>query len=285
MNLDFFTINCFIAVVETSSFTKAAQRVCRSQSAVSQQMNNLEDKLGKKLLERGKIISTTHDGDIFLSYAKKIHKLNLELFDRFMEPEMAGKISFGLPEDFASVFLSDVLASFALTHPKISLDVECDLTLNLVESFKNKRLDLALVKLNQDSDFSSATEVWSENLEWVGKSDSSIMEDNDTIPLVVSPQPCVYREAAIKALETSNIKWRVVFSSHSFTSLLAAVRAGIGITILPKNMKPKDLKFVQKRHKLPVLEETKISLLREANASATVNAFAQFVIEELTKLR
>ena len=101
MSIDTITLQCFIAVAETGSFTKAAERVGRTQSAISQQMTKLEHLLGKPLLTRGKTFALTPEGDIFLGYARQIFALHREAMDRFKEPELEGEVRFGLPENFA----------------------------------------------------------------------------------------------------------------------------------------------------------------------------------------
>jgi DNA-binding transcriptional LysR family regulator len=116
MNIDTVTLQCFLAVAETGSFTKAAERVNRTQSAVSQQMAKLENMLGKMLVTRGKTFSLTAEGEIFLSYARQIYVLHREVMDRFKEPDLEGEVRFGMPEDFASVYLSDVLVDFFRVH-------------------------------------------------------------------------------------------------------------------------------------------------------------------------
>lgn len=281
MSFDALTLECFIAVAETGSFTSAADKVARTQSAVSQQISKLESQIGKQLFLRTRHLSLTSEGEILLTYAKKIVQLNRDAMDRFKHPELKGEVRFGLPEDFASVFLSDVLTEYASLHPRIMLNIECDLTLNLFSRFKKKEFDLVLVKMNKPEDFPNGMDVWSEALEWVGSSNFTGFDEDDAVPLVVSPQPCVYRARAINSLEKLNRKWRIVFSSHSFAGTVAAVKAGMGLTVLPRNMVPDDLKIIRTNRLLPKLDDTHISLLKHSNKNPAVNSFEEFVIEKL----
>ncbi len=107
MNIDTVILQCFIAVAETGSFTKAAHRVGRTQSAISQQIHKLEKMLNKQILIRGKSIALTLEGEIFLSYARQIFALHREAMDRFREPELEGEVHFGLPENFA-IFICQI---------------------------------------------------------------------------------------------------------------------------------------------------------------------------------
>lgn len=281
MSFDILTLECFLAVAETGSFTQAAEKVMRTQSAISQQVAKLENQLGKPLITRGKNFMLTPDGEILLGYARQIIKLQYEAFDRFKEPELEGEVRFGLPEDFASVFLTDVLTEFSRKHPRILLHIECDLTLNLFERFKQKEFDLVLVKMSRPEDFPNGIDVWSETLEWVGNIDLLEQDSDTAIPLVLSPQPCVYRSRAINALESVKCKWRIVFSSHSFTGTIAAVKAGMGVTVLPRNMVPDQVDIIRHHKNLPNLDDTHISLLKYDDQNIAVNSFEKFVIERL----
>jgi DNA-binding transcriptional LysR family regulator len=273
MNIDIITLKSFVAIASSHSFTKAANKMCRTQSAISQQISKLEHLLGKKLLQRDKEILLTLDGEIFLEYAKKILKLHEEMLGKFNQKELEGEVRFGLPEDFATLFLADVLSDFTLIHPRIMLHIECDLTLNLMERFKKKEFDLVLVKMCKPQDFPNGQDVLSEKLEWVGNIElNSKFKDSETLPLVLSPHPCVYRTRAINALEKKGIKWQLVFSSPSYNSTIAAVKAGLGISILPRIMVPKDLKIIHNNH-LPKLEDTHISLLKHTQDNPSINSF------------
>lgn len=277
-----FTLSCFLAVVDTGSFTKAAQKVKRTQSAITQQIGSLEKSLGKKLFERGKQIKLTKEGELFLSYANKICALHLEILDRFKHPELEGEIRFGLPEDFAAMFLSDVLTDFTRLHPRILLNVECDLTLNLFERFKKNAFDMVLVKMSRPEDFPNGVEVWSEPLEWIGKNEYlPALSERTPLPLVLSPQPCVYRARALQALENAGIRWKTVFISPSYSGIIAAVNAGMGITTLPKTMVPDTLEVIQDEF-LPVLPDIHVSLLKQTDKNECLQSLEDFLLKKLT---
>jgi DNA-binding transcriptional LysR family regulator len=279
MNIDTILLQCYLAVVETGCFTKAALRIGRTQSAVSQQMAKLENMLGKQLFVRGKTATLTNEGELFLGYARQIFALHREALDRFKEPELEGEVRFGMPEDFASVYLSDVLVDFSRIHPRIFLNIECDLTLNLFERFKRREFDLVLVKMSRPEDFPNGLDIYSEKLEWVG--DKSLIQDkNKSLPLVLSPQPCVYRTRAINTLDKAQIKWRIVFSSPSYAGTIAAVKAGLGITVLPRTMVPEYLSVLNYSN-LPLLNDTHLCLLKHYNDNPALLSFEQFVLAKL----
>ena len=277
--MDSISLQCFLAVADSGSVTKGADRVGRTQSAVSQQIAKLEGQIGKPLFLRGKTLQLTHDGEIFLGYARQIVALQSELMDRFKEPDLEGEVRFGMPENFASVYLSDVLVDFSRMHPRIFVNIECDLTLNLFEKFKRGELDLVLVKMSRPEDFPNGVNVYSEKLEWVGDMNLSV-DQAKPLPLVLSPQPCVYRASAIKALEAAGVKWRCVFSSPSYAGTIAAVKAGLGVTVLPRTMIPEYLNALN-RSGLPQLDDSHICLLKHNRDNPALLSFEQFVLAKL----
>jgi DNA-binding transcriptional LysR family regulator len=285
MNVDTVSLHCFLAVSDMGNITRAAALVGRTQSAVSQQIAKLENMVGKPLFNRpkkGTSLTLTPEGHQFLNYARKIFILHHALFDSFKQPELEGSLQFGLPEDFATVLLSEVLIEFTRIHPKVRLNVECDLTLNLFERFKRKEFDLVLVKMARPEDFPNGVEVWSETLNWVGINDSweALLEENQPLPLVLSPHPCVYRKKAIEALEKTGLNSRLVYSSPSFAGTIAAVKAGLGITVLPKKMIPPELQSLTSLL-LPHLTDTHVSLLRHESTNKIVDSLEKFVLKKL----
>lgn len=279
MNIDTITLQCFLAVAETESITKAASHVGRTQSAVSQQMAKLEQMLGKPLFFRGKGFSLTPEGEIFLSYARQMFALHRAVIDQFRQPALRGEFRFGMPEDFASTYLSDILLEFARIHPHVLITIECDLTLNLLNRFKNKEFDMVLLKMSRPQDIPFGVNVYSEKLEWVSHP-SFVVETDKALPLVLSPQPCVYRARALKALEEANLGWRIIFSSPSYASTIAAVKAGLGMTAMARTMIPDQLQAVT-HPALPNLDDTHICLLKQNSDQPALLSFEEFVIAKL----
>lgn len=281
MSLDTITLQCFLAVAETQSFTKAASRVGRTQSAISQQIAKLENLVEKQLITRGRDLSLTPDGELFLSYAKRIYELHCESLDRFKTPELQGKLRFGLPEDFASMMLSDILVEFSRLHPRVMLNVECDLTLNLIERFHKDEFDLILIKTNQKNQITEGVNVWNEPVEWVGKKELlPALNDKAIIPLILSPTPCVYRGNVIESLNQHHLKWRLAFSSPSYAGKMAAVRAGLGITAIQRSMIPNYLDRLDD-YFLPPLKDIHVSLIKKEGANKAIDSLEFFIMDKL----
>ena len=111
--LDSDQLKTFIAIVETGSFTRAAEVVHKTQSAVSMQMKRLEERLGKAIFARdGRASKLTEDGERLLDYAQRIVKLNAEALNTIASAALSGRVRLGVPDDYADRYLPEVMARF-----------------------------------------------------------------------------------------------------------------------------------------------------------------------------
>src|ERR1700676_1868863 len=110
--LDLELLRSFVSVVDAGGFTRAGERVHRTQSTVSQQIKRLEDDVGQPLLNRtGKDVTPTEAGERLLSYARRLLSLAEEALRVGARPGNEGAVRLGLPEDFAAYRLAGVLAA------------------------------------------------------------------------------------------------------------------------------------------------------------------------------
>ena len=276
-------LRTFVTVVNVGGFTRAAERVNRTQSTISLQIKRLEDLLGKQLLVRGpREVGLTPDGEILLGYAREMLRLNDTAVSRLTEPDLTGVVRLGTPEDFATAHLSDVLAAFARSHPSVALAVQCDLTLRLLDRFGNGEFDLVLVK-REPQGAAGGDKVWREPLVWVA-GDGFDVEVGLPLPLVLSPHPCVYRKRAIDGLKQVGRDWRIVYTSPSLAGTQAAVRAGLGAAVLPRDMVPDDFRVLDDSFDLPHLDDTEIALYRaQGGISLAAERLADYMIRSLER--
>lgn len=281
-NLDLDLLRTFVTIADTGGFTRAGDQLGRTQSAISLQVKRLEEMLGRMVFERSsRTLRLTADGEKLLSHARQMLRLNDEAIADLLEPDVAGLVRLGVPEDFATVHLPVVLAAFTEAHPRVELEVTCDLTLNLLDRFRTGDFDLVLVKREPAAPL-RGVRVWREPLVWVGRDGGNIAEDQ-SVPLIVSPQPCVYRKRAIEALEEAGKRWRIAYTSTSLTGTQAAVKAGLGVTVLPREMIPGNLTALGRDSGLPELDETEIALIEAAAPSPTAHLFAEHIIHALER--
>ena len=144
--IDIDQLRTFVAIVETGSFTKAAEVVHKTQSAVSMQMKRLEERLGRPIFARdGRASKLTEDGERLLDYARRIVKLNVEALAAFDDEELTGRVRLGLPDDYADRYLPEIMARFSRAYPGVELTVICEPSVELVERIDGNELDLAIV--------------------------------------------------------------------------------------------------------------------------------------------
>ncbi len=264
--IDLDLLRAFATVAETGNMTVAAARVFRSPSAVSLMIKRLEQQLGIRLFERAhRAVRLSAAGEQLLGHARRLLAAHEAMIDEMAEPALHGVVRLGTPEDFATSYLPEVLARFAKSHPRVALEVSCDLTLNLIDSFGRGEFDLVLIK-REPAGPESGVRVWREPLVWAAAADFDL-EAADILPLVVSPAPCVYRARAIGALGTVGHGWRIAYTCASLAGSQAAVRAGLGVTVLPRDMVPADLAVIDDPHRLPDLHDTEIALLSVTDLS------------------
>ena len=276
--LDSLQLKSFIAIADIGTFSAAAKTVGRTQSALTLQIQKLEGDLGCQLFDRSaRRVSLTEQGEIFLGYARKIVQLQWEVFSKLKEPDIEGEIRVGTPEDFATHYLPNVLASFRKQHPRVQLNVSCDLTLNLMKGFERGEFDIILVKRDPQST-RGGTKVWREPLVWAA---AEQWQPEKPISLVLSPKPCIYRARALAALDRAHKPWHLTYVSPSLAGTIAAVRAGLGITILPSNMLPSGICDVGKNFKLPDLPDTEIALLKREGLNKTGEVLTDYLINSL----
>jgi DNA-binding transcriptional LysR family regulator len=279
-NLDIDLLRAFVTVAELGSFTRAADALLRRQSTLSLQIKRLEDALGRRLLDRSsRSVRLTLDGEGFLGSAREMLDMNDRLVLHLSEPSLEGRVRLGTPEDFATTHLSDVLSRFAQAHPGVHLEVTCDLTLNLLSRFRKQDFDLVLIKREPER-ADRGVRVWREPLVWVAGERLQWAKD-DALPLVLSPPPCVYRKRATDALNRTKRPWRLSYSCASLAGQHAAVRAGLGITVLPKDMVPPGLATIDRRRGLPDLHDTEIALLAARHLSPPAQRLQEHMVRSL----
>lgn len=281
-NLDIDLLRAFVVIATEQNISRAAERLLRNQSTISLQLKRLEDLIGRQLCVRTpRTVRLTHDGEMLLGYANRMLQLNDEALTRMIEPKLEGKVCLGAPEDFATTHLPSILSEFTRSHPLVSLEVTCDLTMNLMQQFRDEELDIALLK-REPTVRLSGIRVWREPLVWVA-CDGFDLKNLEIIPLVVSPEPCVYRKRATQALKSTKRKYRIAYTCGSLAGNLAAVKSGLGISVLPKEMVPHDLHAISSRL-LPDLRDTEIALIPARNLSTPAARLCDHIVAALERV-
>jgi DNA-binding transcriptional LysR family regulator len=288
-DVDTSLLRTFVAVAETGSFSRSGALIGRSQSAVSGQIRRLEQTFGRLLLDRDtRNVRLTGDGERLLVHARKMIAAADAMLARFRSDDLAGEVRFGSPEDFASAYLPEVLGLFAAAHEAVQLHVTCKLTLPLIEEFEAGLQDLIVVKQDPARRHPGARPLWREPLVWVtgpdAESDWAVLAARGRpLPLVTAPAPCVYRGRAAAALDAAHVGWTAVFTSPSHAGCSAAVRAGLGYTVMPRAMVPAGL--VVPAAGWPALPDAEMALLSARRMTPAVAALADFIEDRVLRRR
>lgn len=276
--LDLELLKTFVCVVDEGSFTRAAERVHRTQSTVSQQVRKLEELVGHTLLLRdrtGQNISVTEHGELLIHYARRLLALSSEAVEALASDLDLEILRIGVPEDFDARRLAVILAGFNRARPEARLETVSGMSIDLKQKLSAGALDIALIKREPDS--GPCWAAWPEVLVWV--KGAGVDSANGVLPLALFPQGCIYRQRAIRLLDVAQRPWRVAFGSHSLTGIQAAVASGLGVSVLPASA-------VLPEHSvctdLPELPPTELALIsREGALTGLQRALVEFLRDEL----
>jgi DNA-binding transcriptional LysR family regulator len=258
--LDIDQLRTFVAIAETGSFTRAGDVVHKTQSAVSMQMKRLEERVGRSVFERdGRTPRLTEDGERLLDYARRIVRLSRECMTTFAESELVGRVRFGLPDDYAERYLPELLASFSRSNPRAEVTVLCEPTSVLVERMRAGELDLAIIT-HVDGHGSSEV-VRAEQLLWVTSARHDVHEET-SLPLALGPPTCIWRHAAIDALEGAGRPFRILYVSGFSPAVAAAVLAGLAVAVLPESAVRSGMRILGARDGFPPLPFCRIGLMQ-----------------------
>lgn len=281
--LDLDQLSTFIAIADTGSFTRASETVHRTQSAVSMQMRRLEERIGKQLFERdGRSNRLTEDGERLLAYARRMLQLNRETLAAFDETSLEGQIRIGVPDDYAERFLPEIMARFSRTNPRVELSVVCEPTVNLAEMIRRGQLDIALV--TKGVDVTPTEIVRTEPLLWVTSANHAIHEE-EVLPLAFGRPTCAWRGQATAALDRMDRDYRILFTSWSATVLIAAVLAGLAVSVLAECALRPGMRVLGEADGFPPLDDVHIGILRgRTNHPALTEALARHIADSLDNI-
>lgn len=279
-NLPIDMLRSFVVISEEGGFTAAADKLGRTQPAISQQIKKLESLLERPLLERDKSrIELTTAGESLLGYARQILALNDEAVGHFAAPPVSGRIRFGIPSEFAITLLPKIISRFAKAYPDVTLEVTCDLSRNLLLEQKDDQYDLVLAlhdKVSAQQRRSMNNFVKTDQLVWVSSA-ASRAHNQDTLPLVAAPSGCIYRKRALQQLGRAKRKCRIVYTIPDLTGIQAAIDEGLGITVLAKSTVPNTLKIIDSAG-LPELGTIGISLKKnDQRKNSAVGVLSDFI--------
>lgn len=278
--LDIPLLRTLVAVVDSGSFTQAAAHVHRTQSAVSMQIKRLEEVVGRTLFERvGRRSRLTREGEALADYARRILRLHDEALTAVGEPEIAGAVRLGVPDDYMSGFLPQVLAAFAETYPLVEVELRCQTSGKISRAHDAREVDIGLVTMSAVRQ--QCRLVRREPVVWA-TSKRHLVHERDPVPLAVFEPGCVFRDWAQESLEAEARAFRIAYSSESLAGLVTAVDAGLAVTVLPRSSMPDGFRELSPEEGFPALPVVDIGLIPpRRDAGRAVHALADHIALEV----
>jgi DNA-binding transcriptional LysR family regulator len=281
--IDIDQLRTFIAIAETGSFTKAAEVVNKTQSAVSMQMKRLEERIDRPIFARdGRASKLTEDGSRLLDYARRMVKLNMETIAAFSDAGLSGRVRLGVPDDYADRYLPEIMARFSRAYPGVELSVVCLPSVDLLECIDKNELDLAIVT---NCETKRASETFRrERLLWV-TSNRHPTHMEERLPLALGRQTCGWRRLAIEHLEKVRRPFRVLYTSSNAGAVAAAVLAGLAVSVLAESGLRPGMRVLTANEGFPELPSCRIGLVRNPHErTALADALAEHIMSSLDNL-
>jgi LysR family hydrogen peroxide-inducible transcriptional activator len=232
------------AIVETGSFSRAAEHCHVAQPSLSQQISKLEDELGTRLFDRlGRGVRLTDAGRTFLPHARNVlHQTELarsEIDGR--RRDARGTVIIGVIPTIAPYYLPERIAAFTRRFPESTLRIIEETTPVLVERLRNLSIDIAILSLPLRHREFEISPLLTERLyvalplDHPGASAASISlrELREERFVLLRDSHC-FREIALAACRRAHLDPRIVFESGQFSSLLGMVAAGVGVSLVPE---------------------------------------------------
>lgn len=277
-DLDIDLLRCFAAVTERGGFTAAGVALGLTQSAVSLKIKRLEELVGRRVFDRtSRSLSLTRDGETLLAYARRMLALNDEAVRRMVAPPVAGRLRLGVADHFVPEHLPRILARFARTYPDVALEVEVGRSHELRAAQEKGALDLVIGKRREGEAAGSLIRV--EPLAWAASKDFSAPEGRP-LPLAMLPPGCLYRDRGLAALARAGRAAEIAYTSGSLLGVIAAVQAGLGVTVLGRFSLPVGLSVLE--GSLPPLGVAEMAVFGDAEGRmALVEPLVGFIRESL----
>lgn len=263
-NVDTTLLRTLVSINDCGGFSEAAQALHLTQSAVSHHVRRLEEQLGNTLFEtHGRRRRLTESGELFLWYARQILALNDEAFDKLGQHRgVAKEIRLGVSEYFAQDYLPIMLASLRLEQESVRIVPQLGRSTVLQHKLHDGQLDMVItvdIPEALSSNEREGVRVADRRFSWVG-APGFLLESGNEIPLVVFSPPCILRDLQINELKRSQLQWCIVYEARDLGDLLAAIKAGLGVSALPFIPSQYGLSSPINVQQLPALPNVRISI-------------------------
>jgi DNA-binding transcriptional LysR family regulator len=259
--LDIDLLRTFHAVVRIGKFSAAAEQLHKSPAAVSVHIQRLEQVAGGRLLNRdNQSISLTVLGKRLLISTAELLRTHDQALADLHGTDLAGRITLGVPDEYATHVIRDILPTFAAAWPNVVLELKTGPSYALRELVQRGKLQTAVVA-QRKGDIGPDTQVlMSTTPVWVGPTSTTVAL-NDPLPLAVHALQCPYREAMTESLKATGRCSRIVLESPSNQAVKACVEAGMAVSLIDRGKVTEQMQILDG---LPVIPDHDIVFVRSA---------------------
>lgn len=272
-------LRTFLAFVDGGSLARAAAIVGRSPSAVTAQMQRLEQTVGEPLLApAGRGRALTPAGEDLVGHARRILDAQRDAWLSLRGARADGRFAFGATQDFADAVLPGLLRVFARSHPRVRLELRIGRSAELARGFEEGAIDVLIAM--RASPWPDEHALVREPMLWLGAR-QGLSFDGAEVPLALLDPPCGFRAAALGALEGACRPHRIVATSGSLAGLRAAVRSGIALTLRTARFAGDDLVDCAASLSLPAVPVAEFAVRLKRDADAAARDFAELLCDAL----
>lgn len=274
--LDSDLLRTFLAVAESGNFTRAAEGVGRTQSAISMQIKRLEEIVGDVLFERGaRGVTLTELGTELVGNARRIVALLDETASSMRAAPLGGPVRIGIPEEYGQPVLSRALGAFAKRHSQVEVTVRFGYSVTQLAALAAGELDLAVVFEWQLP--SGAEVLMNDPTVWVTSVHHQLHLDRP-LPIAMYTRHGWSREYALRSLEQRGIDYRFAYTSDTTNGLTLAVTAGLAVAPMARSNIPVDCRELTDAEGFGQIDTTRVVMHRNPRAnSEAVDAMADAI--------
>jgi DNA-binding transcriptional LysR family regulator len=226
--LDLELLRALTAIVAHDGFAAAAVHLGKTQSAVTQQMQRLEEQIGHPLFEKhGRSKRLTDHGQRLLTYARHLLAINDEALRSLQQGQLEGVLRIGAPHDVADTMLPVLLTEIARNSPLLQLDIHIGRSPFLMKSIQRGELDMVIS--NRDDPQLDGVVLRTSPTAWLCAA-GYVHDPAKPVPLIMADGPSIFRRIGHEALDAAGIAWTPRYTSSSLIGIKAALRAGLGVT-------------------------------------------------------
>jgi DNA-binding transcriptional LysR family regulator len=235
--LDIEAVQAFVLVADLNSFTRAAEALASTQSAVSLKIKRLEDGLGRRLLDRTpRLVRLSAEGQAFLAAARNLVAAHQSAIGAFAVEHR--RLIVGISHHIVGAELAGLLKRLNGSDPGLVIELHVDTSRAVLEAFDGGTFDAAIV-LRHDAKRRDGDVLSEEQFGWMA-APGFTRRSGEPLRLATQAEPCSVRAMAIGALDAAGIEWTEVFVGGGIATIGAAVSAGLAVAALARRVAPPD---------------------------------------------